>query len=208
MSGDLKLNLGCGSRKMEGYVNIDRSPLTAPDLLLDLEQVPWPFEADSVAEIQALHVLEHVGGETEQFLAVLREMYRVCRDDALINIVVPHHRSESFAGDPTHVRAITAKGMCMFSKDYCRAFAENGWPNTPLAEFLDIDLGLARIVYHLTDYWRRQSANGMDAAELLHAVTTYNNVVEQVTFEVRVVKSPATQDKIGHTDGNYRCELR
>ena len=205
----IKLNLGCGNRKMSGYLNVDKAAAVAPDLLLDLEALPWPFETDAVSEILALHVLEHVGRDTDNFLGIMKEMYRVCRDNALVVVMVPHHRSESFAGDPTHVRTITAKGMSLFSKDYCRAFTENNWANTTLAEHLDIDFGIVSITYDLTPHWRqRLRQKAISPGELSHAVTTYNNVVEQVVFELRVVKSPATQAALGHTDGNIGYVFR
>jgi predicted SAM-dependent methyltransferase len=205
----MKLNLGCGGRKLAGYVNVDISPTVEPDLLFDLEQLPWPFDTGAVEEIQALHVLEHIGARTDSFLGAIKEMYRVCCDNALVVVVVPHHHSESFFGDPTHVRAITAKGMTMFSKDYCRAFAEQNWSNTRLAEYLDVDFGIASIAYELTPYWRQRALDKtIDIAELSHAVTTYNNVVEQVIFELRVVKSRQTQEALGHTDGNISYVFR
>jgi hypothetical protein len=208
MSG-LKLNLGCGNRKLASYINIDISEAVAPDLLLDLETPPWPFETGTVEEIQALHVLEHLGSSTEIFLGIIKEMYRVCADNALVVVMVPHHRSESFAGDPTHVRTITAKGMSMFSKDYCRAFAEHGWSNTRLAEYLDVDFGIVSIIYDLTPFWRqRVVAKTITIDELSHAATTYNDVIEQVTMRLRVVKSPQTQEAIGHTDGNVAVSFR
>ena len=201
---DLKLNLGCGYRKLDGYVNIDKFDVVMPDLVLDLEMMPWPFETASVAEIRLVHVLEHLGQSPDQFLGIMAEIYRVCRDNAPVLITVPHHRSESFAGDPTHVRAITAKGISLFSKDYCRAFTEQGWANTQLAEYLNVDFGIAKITYDLTPEWRQRVKSGLIAiAELNHAITTYNNVVEQVRFELRVIKSTATQDALGRTkDGN------
>jgi hypothetical protein len=131
----------------------------------------------------------------EQFFVILRRCIACAATTRSSSSWGRITAAKALQGDPTHVRAITA-------------FAENGWPNTPLAEFLDVDFGVARIIYHLTGHRRQQSVDGMPAAELLHAVTTYNNVVEQVTFELRVVKSPATQEKPGRTDGNFRCELR
>ena len=40
----MKLNLGCGFDKREGFINADHYPACEPDVLMDIEQVPWPFE--------------------------------------------------------------------------------------------------------------------------------------------------------------------
>jgi len=205
MADGLRLNLGCGTRKMAGFLNVDKEASVQPDLLVDLEAVPWPFASDAVAEVQMLHVLEHLGQEPQKFFDIMCEIHRVCRDNAAVRIVVPHHRSESYASDPTHVRPVTAKGISMFSKYYCRAFAEQGWSNTPLAEYLDIDFGIEKIIYVLTPYWRQRLRDGViDMSEINHATNSYNNVVEQVDFALRIVKSKATQDALGHSDGNIK----
>ena len=41
----LKLNLGCGDKKHEGFVNVDLHG--DPDVRCDLSQFPWPFEDSS-----------------------------------------------------------------------------------------------------------------------------------------------------------------
>jgi hypothetical protein len=78
----MRLNLGCGFNKREGFVNVDIGGHCAPDRVHDLEQVPWPWDDSSVGEIFMSHVLDHLGATTAQYFAVLREMYRVSRHDA------------------------------------------------------------------------------------------------------------------------------
>ena len=85
----MRLNLGRAYNKREGFVNVDSSPHCASDLLCDLEEFPWPWADSSVDEILITHVLEHLGATTEIYLSVLRELYRICRHDARITIVVP-----------------------------------------------------------------------------------------------------------------------
>jgi len=41
------LNLGCGRKRMENAINLDRTAETAPDIVHDLNQTPWPFPHDS-----------------------------------------------------------------------------------------------------------------------------------------------------------------
>src|SRR5687767_8310331 len=112
----MKLNLGCGQNKLQGYVNTDREPAVKPDVLMDLEKFPWPFEDDSVDEVVAFHVLEHVGATSEMFVRIMQELYRVCRAGAEVRIAVPHPRHDNFFDDPTHVRAITPMTLELFSK--------------------------------------------------------------------------------------------
>ena len=47
---ELKLNLGCGNQRPDGFVNVDASARCKPDILHNLETFPWPFDDNSVAE--------------------------------------------------------------------------------------------------------------------------------------------------------------
>ena len=76
----LKLNLGCGENKLQGYINVDK--FGEPDIKYDLESFPWPWEANSVSEILLIHVLEHLGKDTEVYFGIFKEMYRICKHGA------------------------------------------------------------------------------------------------------------------------------
>src|SRR6185312_513515 len=90
----MKLNLGCGQNKVEGYLNVDKYAACAPDRVVDLEAFPWPFPDASVDEILLTHVLEHLGRETETFFGIMRELHRVLKPGGKVQIRVPHPRSE------------------------------------------------------------------------------------------------------------------
>jgi len=53
-----KLNLGCGANKVVGCINVDM--YGNPDIKHNLDEYPYPFENDSVDEIYAFHLLEHL----------------------------------------------------------------------------------------------------------------------------------------------------
>ena len=38
----MRLNLGCGRKRMTGWVNVDKVRLYQPDQIVDLERFPWP----------------------------------------------------------------------------------------------------------------------------------------------------------------------
>ena len=112
----MKLNMGCGLNKKEGYTNVDKSAACGPDVELDLEVFPWPFKANEAEEVIFNHSLEHMGETTDVFLGILKELYRICKPRAKIFIFVPHPRHDDFLGDPTHVRVITPQLLSLFSK--------------------------------------------------------------------------------------------
>src|SRR4249919_3237809 len=112
----MRLNLGCGRNKLPGWLNVDHSASCEPDAVVDLEVLPWPWPDNSADEILLNHVLEHLGAVPATYIGIIRELWRVCRPGATVTIAVPHPRSDDFMNDPTHVRAVTAEGLVLFSR--------------------------------------------------------------------------------------------
>lgn len=81
-----KLNLGCGEDHKDGYINLDWSPLAKPDVVHDLNSLPYPFEANSLDLIEAFHVLEHLD---KPFL-VMKEFHRTLKIGGVLHVKVPH----------------------------------------------------------------------------------------------------------------------
>src|SRR4051812_34057053 len=102
----MKLNLGCGNTKLDGFVNCDMQASCNPDRIVDLEVLPWPFADNCADEVVLSHVLEHLGESAKVYLAVIKELYRICAPDAVVRIAVPHPRHDDFLTDPTHVRPV------------------------------------------------------------------------------------------------------
>lgn len=83
----MKLNIGCGETKLEGFVNIDLEESTKPDLLLDLRKESFPYLNDSVEQINCLHNLEHI--ELKYWNHVLSEFYRVLQPEGKLLLAYP-----------------------------------------------------------------------------------------------------------------------
>ncbi len=94
----MKLDIGCGGSKKEGYLGVDQLFLPGVDIIHDLNKFPYPFSDGLVDEIWMDQVLEHL----DQPVKVIEELYRICRDGALITIGVPYFRSFYSVIDPTH----------------------------------------------------------------------------------------------------------
>lgn len=105
----MKLNLGCGDKKIDGYTNVD--VCGEPDVFCDLSQFPWPFESNSVDEVFSSHFLEHV----IDYEKTVFEMHRILRPNGILHFRVPHFRSMFF---PWHLHKYA------FSSVACRLLCE------------------------------------------------------------------------------------
>src|ERR1700761_187803 len=110
--------MGSGLNRKPGYVNVDASAESEPDEVFDLEVTPWPWPDSCAEEVRFNHSLEHMGGDAKVFLAIMKELYRICAHGAIVDIHVPHPRHDYFIGDPTHVRIITTEVLRLFSKKF------------------------------------------------------------------------------------------
>jgi hypothetical protein len=193
MSG-IRLNLGCGLRRLEGFVNVDK--YGEPDLTHDLETFPWPWADDSVEEIVLNHVLEHLGRDPDVYIKIMKEMYRVCRDGATIRIIVPHFRHDYFYDDPTHVRAVTPLGLMLFSQRQNREWIARGAANSPLGLFHGIDFELTDVKYRPSAHWFRLHPDPtVDLNALLNEAALSNNLIEEIHLTLRPVKPPGRESR-------------
>ncbi|MBN8892772.1 MAG: hypothetical protein ABS99_09750 [Acetobacteraceae bacterium SCN 69-10] len=182
----MKLNIGCGQARREGYVNIDKFDRFGPDLVWDLERTPYPFDDNAVDEIVAHHVLEHLGQRLPVFLAIMREFHRILAPGGTIDIITPHPRCDDYWNDPTHVRPITPRGMAQFSRAYSETFAASGMHAAPLAEELGIDFEILSIENHLLGDWAHRFTAGELTTDEVDAAARMNwNVVQQVSMVMR-----------------------
>jgi hypothetical protein len=202
----MRLNLGCGGRKFSDWVNVDKYSACGPDQVADLEQFPWPWPDNSVEEVRMYHVLEHLGRDTAVYLDIIKELYRVCRDGARINIVVPHPRHDDFLGDPTHVRPITTDNINLFSQAKNREWAATGAANTPLGLYLGVDFTIETASLDLAEPWNELfEQKKVSPADLNHAIRSYNNVVRQIHITVQAIK-PAGRTSAPDTTATQPAE--
>ncbi len=93
----MKLNLGCGFDYKEGYINCDIRGVKA-DKYFDLNKFPYPFKDNSIDKVLISHVLEHLNEPVN----ILKEIYRICKNNAIVKIQVPYFSSESAFSDIEH----------------------------------------------------------------------------------------------------------
>jgi len=95
--GAVKLDLGCGYVKPDGFIGLDdltgagaQLPTEdrAPDMFLDLNSDPLPFDVDSCSEVRSSHFLEHSNLDH-----VFDQVFRVLRPGGTFLFVVPYANS-------------------------------------------------------------------------------------------------------------------
>lgn len=96
----MKLDLGCGTRKREGFLGVDSSPDCGADFVHDLREHPWPFDDASVEEVHCSHFLEHLDGPER--IAFMEELYRVLKPGAKALFITPYWTWVGAIQDPTH----------------------------------------------------------------------------------------------------------
>ena len=149
----MKLNIGCGEYKLQGYVNIDAQEEVGPDLVAEAWSLP--FEDNSVSEIYAGHVYEHMTKEDGN--RALREFHRVLKPGGLLTVVIPDARKaakeyligtlsaeETFGilsgapGPPPggHARMLCVSDLCGEMKMFQDVKVLKDWTNLPMVSHI------------------------------------------------------------------------
>jgi hypothetical protein len=185
----MKLNLGCGFQKLDGWNNVDKVAHCKPDQIVDLEEFPWPWPDSCADEVLLSHVMEHIGGTTVLFLNFVTELWRVCTPQADITILAPHPRCDEFLWDPTHVRAITPEGLRMFNQLRNYQMIAEHKPETPLGIYLGVDFDLAEVRYVWRKPWSEQHSKGrISDQQLLELLCSQWNVAKEIVMKLMVIK--------------------
>jgi SAM-dependent methyltransferase len=108
----MKIQLGCENDYKQGYINIDKSPSVNPDVVWDLEKQPLPFADNSVDEVLANAIVEHINN----FVPLMHELHRICKPGAKIHIMTSFYSAWGQYNDPTHVRFFGVHTFDYFKK--------------------------------------------------------------------------------------------
>ena len=136
----MKLHLGCGRNILEGWSNLDRQPLPGVDIIADLDapiggRVSIPLDNDSVDEFHCAHVLEHIHNP----LAMMEELHRIAKPNAIIKFIVPYGSSDGAWEDPTHVRPMFPESFGYYCQPYYH-LADYGYRGDWQIEAIDLTL--------------------------------------------------------------------
>lgn len=153
-----ELLIGCGNSRDKrmskqgdppGWSNLttlDFSADCGPDVVHDLEVLPYPFADNSFDEIHAYEVLEHTGqqGDWRFFFAQFGEFYRILKPNGCMFITVPTWNSVWAWGDPSHKRVLSLASVTFLSQvEYTKQIGK-----TSMSDYRETWKGDFQPVYH------------------------------------------------------------
>lgn len=108
----LKIDLGCGPNKKQGFKGMDILPLPGVDFVVNLEEGFSFIQDNSVDEFYTSHFLEHI----QNLEQVLSEIHRTLKPAGICTVIVPHFSNPYYYSDYTHKRFFGYYSFDYFSK--------------------------------------------------------------------------------------------
>ncbi len=100
-----RLDIGPSYYKADGFIGLDILPSKGVDVVGDARRMP--FKTSSIEEIYSSYCLEHIDDQ----LAVVKEIWRVCKPGARVRLILPHFSNPAFFDDLTHQRLYSTRSF-------------------------------------------------------------------------------------------------
>lgn len=169
----MKLDLGCGNKKKEGFIGVDIISMPGVDKVIDLGKYPWPFKDNSIEEIYCSHYIEH----TSDLVKFMDEVWRICKNGAKLTFEAPYYTSTFAVQDPTHKRSVSGETFLYFNKKWREDYSIGYYPIKANFNILEMN-----VVYN-PDWAQKPDA------EKLYAQKHYINVIDFIIVKMEAVKS-------------------
>lgn len=110
-----KLNFGCGDKIWDDYDNIDIQRSSKVTKSFDFNIFPYPIKDNTYDYVWSRSVLEHLTEPGE----VLKELWRICKKNAIIEIIVPYYNNKSAVSDMQHKHFFSDTTFIVFVNEDC-----------------------------------------------------------------------------------------
>ena len=168
----MKIDLGCGPNKKEGFIGVDQFAFPNVDHVVQIGREPLPFADGEVEEVHASHFVEHLNAAER--CSLFNELFRVMKPGAKMTMIVPHWGSSRAYGDPTHQWPPVVE---MFWYYLSKTWREANAPHVPLTCDLAATWG-----YNVGAPW-----NSRNQETQMFAVNHYRNVAMDMVATVAKV---------------------
>lgn len=186
----MKLDLGCGSSKHEGFYGIDKKQLEGVDLVWDLNKgIPLP---DNSAEWVMVCRFAHVD-DWQSFMA---EIHRVLIHRGIVCILAPYAHSFRHISNPLLKHRFDERSPRYWTGDF---FQPPHCPVSPAdadyGESLDVpfDFRLLRMELFYAESFRPPF---YDHEELEMLLSLQVNLVDEIMYHLVAVKEPVTTEEL------------
>lgn len=186
----MKIELGCGHTKKEGYIGVDLIP--EADIQKDMLEYLTELPENSVDAIRSFHSFEHL--TKIDFLKVMKEILRVCKNGAQLEIGVPYFSQSVNIANPYHhmyFNEHTFRFFCRESDDQHNVIPRNNlirdysfglWNSANEGE-LPGYVRIMKIEYVYLDEFKEKNDDEKEFARM-----HYNNVVLEMNIELEIEK--------------------
>ncbi len=95
----MKIDLGCGRNKKEGFFGVDCQQLPGVDLVCDCNSI-IPISDNVADEVNAVNFLEHVNNDKR--IHIMNEVWRILKPGGYFYSYTPSSDGRGAFQDPTH----------------------------------------------------------------------------------------------------------
>ena len=119
----------------------------------------------------------------------MKELFRICNNNSLIDIIVPHPRHDDFLSDPSHVRPIIPQTLELYDKELNEKWKEEKAANTPMALINKVNFKIEKVEYKIEKkYLKILKEKKIKEKELREMMEKYNNIIKQTFIQLKVIK--------------------
>lgn len=181
----MRINIGSGKKPLNDFITCDFDKSLNPDYCFNVGTDIFPFEDNSIEFVLAHHILQQLS--KKELLYCMKELYRICKPRAKIDIRVPHYRNDKFWEDPFNENPITENKLKVFSKKYCELLDKQDSSISRVANILDVDFEIIRNDLVPEEIYR-DAFTGQTKVEVERYISEHNNIVSEVHVMLAVIK--------------------
>lgn len=204
----LRIDLGCGINKPNGFVGVDLCSGLGVDIVADLSQ-RFPFEDNSVDEVRAHDIIEHL----PERIHTMNEIWRVCKPGAKVDIRVPSTDGRGAFQDPTHISFWNINSFlyyCNESPAYlelCRRYGFKGEFNAVHLEHEESPDGVIHVIAQLRVVKPVSNLNQQKIPGNTQFIQEYQKFIQDNNYLKFLFSSHSYFQEIGQAD-NYHQYLQ
>jgi SAM-dependent methyltransferase len=150
-SKPLKVDLGCGSNKPDGFIGVDIGFQSRVDIVADLNR-RFPFADSSIDVVRAHDTVEHLHNR----LHTMNEIWRICKPGASVEILVPSTDGRNAFQDLTHVSYWNINSFRYYCVEFptylhlCRKYGFKGQFSLASSEHIESEDQVSHVLARLT----------------------------------------------------------